>query len=400
MSSIETARFDRPDFYLESPDDDFAVLRESDPLHWSGADGFWVATKYDDIRFISSRPDLFPSSRVSILSDLIDLSRGREPANLGARGVKFMDPPEHTAHRKVVSVHFTPKAVKGMEGLVRQVIADVFDDLPSGEFDWIGSVAEPVPVFVFSRLLGVPEADWSKVSGWATTIANAGSGLATEEDYQVIFGEIAPFLMDLLDERRREPADDLLTMLTTVEVDGVPLDEIQTFTWAITLLAAGSETTQSLIAGMAACLDRFPAQADALYANPDLAGGAVEETLRWWTPVISMARQASTDVELRGRTMSAGEGVLLPYSSANRDEERWGPTAADFDIRRPDASNHLGFGFGAHFCIGAHLARREGRVVLEELCQRGRRIEIVGDGVPRRSSLVRTYDSLPVRLTS
>ena len=398
MATIDTSHFELPAFYLGTPDDVFRELRETDPLHWYDEGRFWVATTYDDIKFISSRPDLFPSSRVSILSDLMDLRAGRVSPMMGQRGVKFLDPPEHTAHRKAVAVNFTPKAVQEMEGLVRSVVADVLDDLPDSEFDWIERVAEPIPVYVFARLLGVPEADWPKVSRWATTIANAGSGQASDEDMDVIFNEVGPFLQDLLDQRRAHPSDDLLTFLTKVEVDDVPLNDVQVHSWAITLLAAGSETTQSLIAGMAACLDRFPEQAADLTAHPDLAAGAVEETLRWWTPVLSMARQASSDVELRGTTIRAGDGVLLAYQSGNRDADKWGPTADDYDIRRPDASNHLGFGFGAHFCLGAHLARREGRALLDELARRGLRIEIVGEGEPRRSSLVRTYDSLPVRL--
>jgi cytochrome P450 len=187
-------------------------------------------------------------------------------------------------------------------------------------------------------------------------------------------------------------------MLTTVEVDGVPFNEVQVTTYALTLLAAGSETTQSLIAGMADCLNRFPDQAAKLVGDPELAGGAVEETLRWWTPVMSMARQAAKDIEVRGVQVKAGDGLLLAYASGNRDVDRWGPTAEAFDITRREASGHLGFGFGEHFCMGAHLARREGRILLEELAKRSLRIEVTGEPVPRRSALVHTHDHLPVRL--
>jgi cytochrome P450 len=398
MPMIETALFDDPAFYLADPDATFKALRASDPVHWYDEGRFWVVTKYDDVKYISSHPHLFPSSRVAILSDLVDAKFGREPENLGHRGVMFMDPPEHGPHRKAVSVRFTPIAVQQMEQHVRTVITGVLDGLPEDEFDWIERVAEPIPVFVFSKLLGVPEEDWPKVAGWATTIANVGSGQGTPEDMDLIFNEVGPYLFELTMQRRSTPTDDLLTMLTVVEVDGVPFDEVQVLTYALTLLAAGSETTQSLIAGMADCLDRFPDQAAKLFADPSLAPGAVEETLRWWTPVMSMARRAATPVQLRGVDIEEGDGLLLAYASCNRDEDRWGETADDFDITRPDASGHLGFGFGEHFCMGAHLARREGRVLLEELARRARGIEVVGDRVPRRSALMHTHDVLPVRL--
>lgn len=399
MATIETAAFDDPAFYLDDPNETFKALRASDPVHWYDEGRFWVLTKYDDIKFVSSHPLRFRSSRIAIMSDLIDAKFGRDPRNLGHRGIMFMDPPEHGAHRKTVSVKFTPKAVADTEEHVRTVICDVLEHLPDGEFDWIEHVAEPIPVYVFSKLLGVPEQDWGKVAGWATTIANIGSGIVTDEDMDLILNEVGPYLLALSEQRRAAPEDDYLTMLTTAEVDGVPFDEIQVMTYALTLLAAGSETTQSLIAGLADCLDRFPDQAKQLFADPGLAGGAVEETLRWWTPVMSMARQAAEPAVLHGVEIESGAGVLLAYASANRDEERWGPTADEFDIRRPDASGHLGFGFGEHFCMGAHLARREARVLLEELARRHRGIEVVGERVPRRSALVHTHDHLPVRLT-
>jgi len=399
MSIADLARFDDPDFYLGDPDGTFRSLRDSDPVHWYAEGQFWVITKYDDLRFVSSRPDLFRSSRIAILSDLVDRKLGREPQMLGQRGVLFMDPPEHGAHRRTMSGNFTPRAVQQIEGHVQTVIRQVLDALPEGEFDWVELVAEPIPVYVFSKLLGIPEDDWPRVSSWATTITNAGTGRATEADMDLILGQVGPYLLDLTMQRRAHPADDFLTMLTTAEIDGVPFDEIQVMTWALTLLAAGSETTQSLIAALAACLDRFPDQATLLFSDSSLASNTVEETLRWWTPVMSMARQSATDVDLRGKTLEEGDGMLLAYASGNRDSDRWGPTADDFDIGRPDAFNHVGFGFGEHFCMGAHLARREARILLEELVCRSKGIQVVGEPVPRYSSLVRTYDRLPVELT-
>lgn len=398
MAITATARFDQPAFYLGDPNATFAQLRESDPVHWYEEGKFWVITKYDDIKGISARPEKFKSERIGIMMDLIAHREGRDPQGYQTRGIMFMDPPEHRAHRKAIGVRFTPSAVAKMEARVRQVVNDALDDLPEGEFDWIERIAEPIPVYVFAYLLGVPEPDWSKVAGWATTIANVGSGLANDDDMALIFDQIGPYLLGLVAERKDHPGDDLLTMLSTVRIDGEPFNDAQVMIYALTLLAAGSETTQSLIAGIADCLDAHPDQADRLFADPALADNTVEEVLRYWTPVMSMARQAARDVELRGVTVKDGDGVLLAYASANRDQDHWGPTAEHFDITRNDASGHLGFGVGEHFCMGAALARREARLLLEELAKRTNGIRVTGERVQRASALVHTHDRLPVTL--
>ncbi|BBY76770.1 cytochrome P450 [Mycolicibacterium parafortuitum] len=392
------ARFDDASFYLGDPNATFRELRETDPVHWYEEGKFWVVTKYDDIKAISARPEKFKSERIAIMMDLVARREGRDPQGYGARGILFMDPPKHRSHRKALGVRFTPAAVGKIESRVREVIASIFDELPDGEFDWIEHVAEPFPVYVFAHLLGVPSADWPKVAGWATTIAKVGSGVAEDSDMETIFGEVAPYLMDLVARRAAEPADDLLSMLSQVRIDGEPFNEIEVMTYALTLLAAGSETTQSLIAGIAACFDMHPDQAEQAFADPEVGNNAVEEVLRWWTPVMSMARQAAHDVDVRGVTIREGDGLLLAYASANRDAEHWGPTAEEFDVHRTDASSHLGFGVGEHFCMGAALARREARVVLDEVIKRAKGLRVTGEAVPRPSALVHTFDRLPVTL--
>ncbi len=398
MATIAAARFDEPAFYLDDPNAMFAYLRTNDPVHWYDEGKFWVITKYEDIKGISARPEKFKSERIGIMMDLIAHREGRDPQGYQSRGIMFMDPPEHRAHRKAIGVRFTPAAVAKMEARVRQVVNDALDDLPDGEFDWIERIAEPIPVYVFAYLLGVPEVDWPKVAGWATTIANVGGGLATDDDMALIFDQIGPYLLGLVAERKDHPRDDLLTMLSTVTVDGEPFNDAQVMIYALTLLAAGSETTQSLIAGIADCLDEYPDQAEKLFTEPSLAANAVEEVLRFWTPVMSMARQAARDVELRGVNVKEGDGVLLAYASANRDQDHWGPTAERFDITRADAAGHLGFGVGEHFCMGAALARREARLLLEEIAKRAKGLHVVGQRVPRESALVHTHDHLPVVL--
>jgi cytochrome P450 len=400
VTTIAQARFDDASFYLDDPHAVYRELRDTDPLHWYEAGGFWVATKYDDIRFISSRPDLFSSQQVGILSDLRAIRGGRGEIEVGTRGMMFMDPPVHAQHRKIMSHRFSPGAVSALEIGVREVVAEVVEQLPVSEFDWITSVAEPIPVFVFSRILGVPRSDWHQIVEWSTTIAAAGGGEVSDADLARIQNDVGPYLWTLLNERRANPSDDLISLLAAAELDGRALDDAMAITHALTLLAAGSETTQSLIAGLAWCLAEFRDHATSVFADAGLAGAAVEETLRWWTPVMSMARQAVRDVELRGRTIRAGDGVLLLYSSANRDADLWGADAEQFDVHRKEVSRLLAFGFGEHFCLGAHLARQETRVLLEELIARATAIEVVGEPVLRRSPLIHTFDELPVRLVA
>lgn len=391
-------RFDKPEFYASDPHATFRRLRAESPVFWYEEGQFWVLTKYEDIKFVSGHPKQFSSQGIAILSDLIDKKEGRELDRSTMRGVMFMDPPDHGPNRKAVSVRFSPKAVAGMEEHVRNVIVGILDELPDEGFDWMESVAERVPVDVFSALMGLPREDWHRVSSWATTIAKPAAGQATEEDFAVILEEIVPYLAEQAAARIDHPNDDLLSLLTTAEVNGKRFDEGQVVTWATTLLAAGSETTQSLIAGMATVLIDRPELLALVRADPSMAGGVVEEVLRWWTPVTSMAREVVEDTELRGMRLRKGDGLLLLYPSANRDEDRWGDDADSFDPTRKESSGHLGFGFGEHFCVGAHLARREGRILLEELASRWTSVVPAEQAVPRPSTLIHTYDRLPVQL--
>ena len=392
-------RFDDPAFYLGDPHATYRRLRAEDPVHWYDDGQFWVITKYDDIKHISTHPLLFSSKEIAIISGLVDRRNGvPKPPMQENPAVMFMDPPEHGPYRKVVSHRFTPKEVGALDDHVRTVIRDLVQGLPDGEFDMIEHVAEPVPVFVFSKLLGIPASEWHQVVEWATIITNLGSGQGTQDDIDLVMNVVGPYLWDLTMARRADPTDDLLSLLTQAEYDGRLLNEGEIIGYATTLLAAGSETTQSLIGGLGHVLTEVQDQSAQLFADPALAGSIVEETMRWWTPVMSMAREATQDIPLRGKMIRKGDGVLLLYSSANRDEERWGDDAEDFRVDRPDASGQLGFGIGEHFCMGAHLARREARILLEELAARCRRLDRVGEGELRSSTLIHTYDRFPVEL--
>jgi cytochrome P450 len=399
--SMLAERFDDPAFYLDDPHATYRRLRLEDPVHWYDEGQFWVITKYDDVKFVSTHPALFSSREIAIISGLIERRNGVKKSPLQEQpAVMFMDPPEHGPYRKIVSHRFTPKEVGALDDHVRTVIHDLVRALPEDEFDLIERVAEPLPVFVFSKLLGLPAADWHQVVEWATIITNLGSGHGTDADIGVVMNVIAPYLLELIAARRAEPTDDLLSLLAQAEFSGRPLDEGEVIGYATTLLAAGSETTQSLIGGLGHVLTQCQEQSAEYFAEPGLASNMVEETMRWWTPVMSMAREAVEDVPLRDKVIRKGDGVLLLYPSANRDEERWGDHVDEFRLHRPDTAGQLGFGIGEHFCMGAHLARREARIFLDELAGRARRLDAAGEGSLRSSTLIHTYDRLPVRLVA
>ena len=389
------ARFDEAGFYVDDPEATFRALRHDDPVHWYDDGPFWVITKYEDIRFVSKNPGLFSSANIAILGDIVKIREGsaRPPRD----AVLFLDPPEHLEHRKVINHELTPAKVNDLDQPVRDVVVEVLAGLPDGPFDAIDRLAEPIPVFVFSSLLGVPREDWHRVVEWSTVVTSSGGGQESEDRMAAVYAELIPYLEAQIEARRAEPRGDFLTLIARATVHGEPLTPTQVVWWAITLLAAGSETTQSLIAGVLWAMTQYPEQGARVLAAPGLAAAAVEETLRWWTPVMSMARQATTDVKLRDKTIRAGDAVLLAYASGNNDEEEWGDDAASWDIDRPSGKRHLAFGFAEHFCLGAHLARREVRLMLEELAKVADGIELAGEPVRRRSTLVSTFDRLPIR---
>ena len=390
-------RFDDPTFYLDDPHAAFARLRRDDPVHWYADGPFWVATKYEDIRYISQHPELFSSRNIAILGDIIKIreDQPRPPRD----AILFMDPPEHRLHRKVMIREFTPARVNQMQDLVEGVVVDALDAIPDGPFDAIPALAEVIPVNVFSALLGVPRDDWHRVVKWSSVIANSGGGGETPETMAATYAEVVPYLEGLLAERAVNPADDYLSMVANARVAGEPLTHIQLVWWAITLLAAGSETTQSLIAGLLYAMSQSPEQTERVLKAPArMAARTVDETLRWWSPVNSMARQAVTDVELRGTVVKAGDAVLLAYMSANRDEDEWGDDVDTWNVDRA-ASNHLAFGFAEHYCIGAHLAKREATVLVREMAKRWKGVELVAPPVRRNSALMTTFDTLELRFT-
>jgi cytochrome P450 len=385
---------DKPEFFLGDPYSVFRRLRREDPLPWyPGTGGAWCVLKHADILTVSRDPARFTSTRgVQIgVGDASTRPVGVPPTILE------MDPPEHNRHRKLVIRAFTPGATLELETMVRQIARECLEAIEPGEpADLVDALAVPVPMFVIAEMLGVPRSDRADFKRWSDSMIEAGGGNRSPAT-DAALGEMLGYFARVLGDRRRAPKDDLISTLARGEIDGVHLSDPEILMFCVTLLAAGNETTRNLISGGSLLLMQNPDQKRRLLAEPRLLVNAVEEMLRWWTPVQSFIRTATRATELRGRKLSEGDVLLLLYASANRDEEVWGEDAERFDIERDHSRlRHLAFGFGEHLCLGAPLARMEARVVFEELLKRFPGFELAGEPELLHSRLMHGVERLPV----
>jgi cytochrome P450 len=392
------------EFYQRHADAVFRRLRAEDPVHWYEPCRFWAITRLADVQTISQRPRLFSSERGTQLFELVRRARGEsalgsmQQANLGAPSIIRMDPPRHNRHRKLVMGAFTPRRISEMEPRLREIAKRSLDAVdPSKPIDLVEQVAIPLPMYVIAEMLGVSSDDYDDFRRWSDAMIEAGGGNVSPEIAAVV-SELMQYVVGVAVERRRQPQDDLISLLVGAEIDGERLDDAEVGMFCLTLLVAGNETTRNLVAGGAQLLMRHPEQREKLLADPGLLPNAVEEMLRLVSPVRNFARTATADTALRGREIREGDGLVLFYASANRDEEVFGPDSDAFDISRPSARRHVAFGFGEHLCLGASLARMEARVMFEELLARWPRFEQAGDAVPLDSSLMNGLVELPVVL--
>jgi cytochrome P450 len=382
-------------FYAGDPHAVFRRLRREDPLPWyPGSGGMWCLLKHADVLRVSREPARFTSER----GIQMGVSGGGDRMPGIPPTILEMDPPKHNLHRKLVIKAFTPAAVAPLEPRVRQLARECLDAVPRGGVaDLVAALAMPVPMYVIAEMLGVPHSDWPSFKRWSDAMVEAGGGGRTPATDAAV-GEMLAYFVQVLGERRRAPKDDLVSRLAFAEVDGEQLSDPEILVFCITLLAAGNETTRNLISGGSLLLTRHPDQRRRLLAEPGLLPNAIEEMLRWWTPVRSFTRRATRDTELRGRRIREGEVVLLLYGSANRDEEVWGEDPDRFDVGRDHGrARHLAFGFGEHLCLGAPLARLEARVVFEELLRRAPDFELAGEPELLSSRLMHGVERLPVR---
>jgi cytochrome P450 len=389
---------DRAEFYLGDPHRVFRRLRREDPLTWyPESEGMWCVLKHADIASVSRDPERFTSTRGVSIQIGAD---ARRPEGVPPTIIE-MDPPQHNRHRKLVIQAFAPRATAALATMARQIARECVEALrPGSVADLVEALAVPVPMFVIAELLGVPRSDRSDFKRWSDALITAGGGGRSAET-DAALGEMLGYFQRILHERRRAPKHDLISTLAFAKIDGSALTDPEILIFCATLLAAGNETTRNLISGGSLLLMRNPEEKRRLLAQPSLLPNAVEEMLRWWTPVHSFSRTATRNTELRGRKISKGERLLLLYASANRDEEVWGEDADRFDVGRDHVrQRHLAFGFGEHLCLGASLARLEALVVFQELLARYPNLELAGEPSLLPSRLMHGVEHLPVLFQS
>ncbi len=360
---------------------------------------FWAITRHEDIRWISRQPDLFLSEPG--ITPLPRKESERRPVSM--RVVISMDPPEHRAVRKVASPWFTPRALKAIDAAIDQSARELVDtlagDTGEGETDLAMGLAVSHPLRVLSTALGVPRDQEPKILELSNRLFAAedpelGSG-ARPEDFERLTQEFIELFLPIIADRRAHPTDDLASVLANGLVDGAPMGPAETLGYYLIVFNAGHDTTKNALAGGFRALMENPAEFEKVKRDPDRAADAVEEIVRWTSPVSYMKRTAARDVEIRGQKIREGEAVLMFYGSANRDEDVFDDPFT-FDIERKP-NNHIGFGFGEHFCMGAHFARRSQRAIVEELARRVEHWEIVGEPEWISSSFVVGLKHLPVR---
>lgn len=383
-----------PAFYAGDPFTAYRELRETDPVHWNDCHGFWGLLKYEDIRYVSTHPALFSSARgITVPDPSID-----NPVMEGS--LIFADPPRHRQLRKLINSGFTRRQVSILEPKLRTFARAALDGIdPRTGVEFAEQIAAPLPTRMIAELMGAPDEDWEQFRRWSDATVGMDDP-DVELDTITAMGELYQYFEALISLRRSgalSDADDLLSVLVAAEVDGVRLSDQDLLQFCLLLLVAGNETTRNLIALGTLALIEHPDQLRLLQAHPELIPSAVEELLRFTSPVANMTRCATRDVEIRGRLIQKGQYVTMLYGSANRDEDVFGPTSEQLDITR-NPNPHLAFGCGEHSCLGAQLARLEARVLFEELLARFEHIELDGEVLRMQATMVPGVRQMPVKL--
>ncbi len=398
MSKGDLARFEpRGGESWRDPFTMYRALRDHDPVHRVASDegDYWVLSRFDDVFAAVVDAETFSSAQG------LTMAYG-EMEKLGVEApIVMMDPPAHTKLRKLSIKRFTPQQVRAIEPMVRAFVVERVERLREmGEGDIVAELLKPLPSVVVAHFLGVPQEDRSLFDRWTDAIvaANAlGDVLGAGEAVGEMFGYFAA----LIEKRRKDPVDDMLSSLGHAEIDGEPVSMAQILGMGFTMVTGGNDTTTGLLSGAVELLTRHPDQRARLLADPGLMPRALEEFLRLTSPVQGLARTTTRDVEIEAdgakHSIPRQKKVMLLYGSANRDEREFGPTASECDITRK-IRRHLSFGYGPHHCIGAAAARLQSRIALEELLSRCPDFVVDPDqGKFAGGHFVRRYESMPFR---
>lgn len=395
------------------PHAEWARLRRESPVHFMQPEGyepFWAVTRHADIIEVSKQPQVFRSAGRFILFPRALTPEGEAAPNdlvenPPLRMLVNMDPPEHRDYRRLVSGWFTPRAVKSLEARLEEITREIFDELAGDgserECDFVRDVAALQPLRMITEILGIPR----EREEFVLKVTNQNFGLEdpefqlegdTPEQRLAFITEAFTYLEEITNDRRRNPCNDLSTVLAQATLNGEPVPAFELFSLYFLVMVAGHDTTRNAISsGLMAFLDH-PGELEKLQRDPGLVELAADEIVRWTTPVNHFSRTATRDYELRGQRIREGDSVALFYASANRDEEVFEDPGTFRIDRQPNP--HLGFGVGEHLCLGAHLARMDLRVFWRQLAERLVSIEPAGPAELLHASFVGGPKRLPVRL--
>ena len=418
--TLDTIDIIRPESYAEHgyPHEAWKLLRREAPVyHWTRGvqNPFWAVTRYEDILWISKQPRRFqngPRLAVLIGGDANQDGVPPEAAGEGAtpagqprlvRQLLNMDPPEHGKYRKVASGWFTPRAMLRRAEEVERITTELFDQLADrgGEADFVADVTAPLTLSVLADMLGVPREDWPLMFKWTNQIAGSSDpdyqlpGKTPFETVQNARESLFKYFAGLGKQRLDDPRDDMVTVILQGRVGGRSIPPLEMLSYYFLLVVAGNETTRNAASGGLLELIRNPDELQKLRSDPGLIDSAVEEIVRWTSPVIQFCRTPIEDVEIRGQKIRAGENLCLFYPSANRDERVFDDPDSFRVDRTPNP--HLGFGIGEHFCLGANLARLELRVLFRQLIERVDEVDLAGPPERVSSSFLGGVKRMPIQ---
>jgi len=379
---LELAPIDSPDFYINDPHPALSRIRNEAPVLRYEHLNSWLVTKYDDIKMMSRTPEVFCVAKGIQLNDARygNITDSFFPE--GAELISTTDPPRHAELRRAIGPAFTPRVVE-----------------PGSEIEVMEKLSLRLPIYAVARILGVPGDNVEDLRFWSDEMMKMGAALSPDELAEVAasFGPMNDFFLDILERKRSDPGQDLLSVLVRAELDGKSINDANVLMLATATLVAGNETTRTLLGWLAWVFATYPDQFQLLRKDPGLASAAVEECLRIAPPVQGFLRTATQDTEVRGVPINAGDHLFMMYLSANRDEDIFpDPDPNAFDIQRKVESGHIAFGWGQHLCVGAALARLEGRIFAEELAARFSELQIARPPTRIRSVLQNGFVELPM----
>jgi cytochrome P450 len=389
--------------FVEDPYPSYAALREQDPVHQS-AMGTWFLFRYDDVvRFTRDTAMSVEDENAhpTMMSEMFEQLMADQPAaQRGSRAMLNLDPPDHTRLRRLVSKAFTPRVIEELRPMIQGVVDSALDKAAAnGGMELIGDLAFPLPFQVITHMMGMPDTDTEQLREWSGLLVRSLEPILDPELLKQIASaaeSMQGLIGDAITWKRTQPADDLLSALIAAEEEGDKLSDEELMAQVMLLYIAGHETTVNLIGNGSLALARNPEQYQRLRDDPSLIGNAIEELLRYDPPVQMTRRVTLAEVEVGGKTIEQGAFAALSLASANRDEAKWGPNAAEVDLGREGANQQLSFGGGHHYCLGAALARLEAQVAIGSLAARFSSLELAGEPVYNGRINLRGLDRLPV----